>query len=271
MRSLPPIPCNADGALPYGTLQALGDAMTGVRRVLLATHGWLTDFESAESWFSRLFCGLGPLFQDDTLAIPLHWPSNVDDAGGIVDLLGEFTYWQMEKRARRIGQTAGFDLVRTAISEANQPIEVHCIGHSFGGLVATHTLAALATAQPIFAGDTFALTIIQGALPDDYLESGQPGGPVQRLFPRIRATRSDWDVDLRCGFPLVEGLELKRKPAMGCVGLPQATLDVFGDRAAVLDLSRWHAGHSDWPLNVVCGFIASTDGTNEPASMRRAA
>lgn len=248
---------DAAGNIPDSDLNAVCDEMSGTARAICLWHGWLTDAPAANKWFAGWEAGLGSRFDDTTLLICGHWPSAPSDKGGIANALGEFSYFEMESRARLIGRTAGHRIAATVIgSGGTNPLQFICAGHSFGGIVATNQLAAVADDGESIPGDTFGLVLIQGACPNNYLESGQPGGPVQRLNPVVKVTKSAYDLALGCAYPFAELLEWKDRPAMGHSGPSRETESVFGGLLEVLDLSPWHATHTGIEIDPVFDFVA---------------
>lgn len=260
---------DAKGTIPTVERNALLAQAAGIATLNLWTHGWATGSDASTQITDLMVAGLAPRLGDDDLFVALHWPSDIAGDGSLLNLLELGSYYVMEARARLIGQTAGLAILRDVAAANGAGINVVCVGHSFGAIVAASMLSeaargALPSAAKIVGAEYVA---IQGALPCNALESGQAFGAIQRLYPRVKLTRSDYDKALKCWFPLAEGLECKREPAMGYAGPSVGTVAAFKDRLSLLDLSPIHAmrpgwdgpsgHHSDIDLPVIFDFIAA--------------
>jgi hypothetical protein len=58
----------------------------------------------------------------------------------ILDPLRVLSYWKMKERARKIGEGAGFNLLKTLQEKAAATVRFHLIGHSFGCIVVSATV-----------------------------------------------------------------------------------------------------------------------------------
>lgn len=261
--------CDPAGKIPIPERDALTAQAAGISRLVLWTHGWATGSDASTEITDLMVAGLAPLFNDETLFVALHWPSDIAGDGSLLNLLELGSYYHMERLARLIGQTAGIGIVRDVAGIAG-PIDVTCIGHSFGCIVAGSTLAEVGNrALPASARilETEAV-FIQAAMPNDSLESGQMFGAIQRLYPRVKITISELDYALGRAFPLAEHLECRHDClAMGFGGPTEPTRRALGDRLSMLDLTETHrqtpgwdgpsGHHSNIGLQIVFDFIAS--------------
>lgn len=211
-------------------MQTLATTAARANRVVLFTHGWLTNLVGSNAFFAPIIAGLGARLDDDTVLVCLHWPSK--------DVLGEFSYFEMEKRAALIGATAAKSILQAAITAAGPKVSVEVVGHSFGAIVACAALAGIADAS--YAGYSFGLTLLQGALPNDALENGQPFGPIQKLYPRVKITTSRLDRAIGYWFPFAETVECRHDcRAMGCWGPTDATQAIYKDRLTTYAIEDW--------------------------------
>ena len=82
--------------------------------------------------------------------------------GGLLAPLRTLTFWKMKDRAKNFGETAGFNLLRQ-IQQTKAKAKVHLMGHSFGCIVVSATLAGpRGTGSLVRPVDSLAL--MQGAL-----------------------------------------------------------------------------------------------------------
>jgi len=79
-----------------------------------------------------------------------------------LEILGRLSYWQMKQRARIIGETSGFNLLTKLQKAAAETARFHLIGHSFGTIVVSATVAGKKDNQLVRPVNS--LVLIQGAL-----------------------------------------------------------------------------------------------------------
>ncbi|MEG4499823.1 hypothetical protein QUB05_22295 [Microcoleus sp. F10-C6] len=58
----------------------------------------------------------------------------------VLDPLRVLSYWKMKDRARKIGENAGFNLLKTLQENAAETVRFHLMGHSFGCVVVSSIL-----------------------------------------------------------------------------------------------------------------------------------
>jgi hypothetical protein len=58
----------------------------------------------------------------------------------VLDPLRVLSYWKMKDRARKIGESAGFNLLKTLQEKAAKTVRFHLMGHSFGCVVVSSIL-----------------------------------------------------------------------------------------------------------------------------------
>ena len=73
------------------------------------------------------------------------------------------SYWQMKNRARDIGQTSGFDLLKKLQSATTEQVRFHLIGHSFGTILVSSMLRG-PSADSSLVRPINSLSLLQGAV-----------------------------------------------------------------------------------------------------------
>jgi len=73
------------------------------------------------------------------------------------------SFWKMKDLARQIGQTSGFDLLSKLQRVADDRVKFHLIGHSFGTIVVSATIAGQKTNKNLVR-PVNSLSLIQGAV-----------------------------------------------------------------------------------------------------------
>lgn len=73
------------------------------------------------------------------------------------------SYWKMKNRARQIGQTSGFELLNKLQQTANDEVRFHLMGHSFGTIVVSATIAGTRSNNKLVR-PVNSLALIQGAV-----------------------------------------------------------------------------------------------------------
>lgn len=169
--------------------------------------------------------------------------------GGILAPLRALSFWKMKDRARQFGESAGFRLLQSLQRAASDTVRFHLIGHSFGCIVASATLAGPescgALVRPVNS-----VALLQGALslwsycPDipvadhraGYFHSlvadGKVAGP-------IITTQSQLDTAVGKLYPLAAGVAQQvnfapgELPKYGALG----TFGARGDRLDVVDMT----------------------------------
>src|SRR4029077_21071046 len=77
--------------------------------------------------------------------------------------LRALTFWKMKDRAKAIGESAGYQLLKKIQQTTSNDVRIHLMGHSFGCIVVSATLAGpRGTGQLVRPVQSLAL--VQGAL-----------------------------------------------------------------------------------------------------------
>ena len=98
------------------------------------------------------------VYEAEQQGVSFGWPS----LGGLLAPLRTLTFWKMKDRAKAVGETAGFRLL-AQIQQASPKARVHLMGHSFGCIVVSSTLAGPGgNGQLVRPVNT--LVLLQGAL-----------------------------------------------------------------------------------------------------------
>lgn len=136
--------------------------------------------------------------------------------GGIFGVLRTLSFWKMKDRARWFGELSGTNLLAKMMQAAPRNLRFHLMGHSFGCIVMSATLAGPkgrgAIARPVES-----LALVQGALSiwsycDDIPATpGQPGYfnrviADRRVRGPILATQSIFDSATGKWYPLGAGV-----------------------------------------------------------------
>jgi hypothetical protein len=83
--------------------------------------------------------------------------------GGLLSPLRTLTFWKMKDRAKKFGETAGFNLLQQIQKTAGEGVKVHLMGHSFGCIVVSAILAG-PDGRGSLVRPVDSLALIQGAL-----------------------------------------------------------------------------------------------------------
>jgi hypothetical protein len=208
----------------------------GLRRVVLAAHGWATSASAFMAKVDEQMTGM-ETYADlgDVLAVPIHWKSSADDDDeSPASIFTPFTFYQMKDRADMVGSAAVYGLI-TEMMKAAKPdvLDITLIGHSFGARVVLACLTTFAGAEVCPDQPTFTALLLQGALDNDGLEKGKRYGGIARLQrTRIRATYSPLDTALGKLYYLATGFHR----ALGATGPTPATFENFTPRLEALDI-----------------------------------
>jgi hypothetical protein len=165
------------------------------------------------------------------------WAGGEDTAaGGVPGLLGfdeklrdvllmplrQLSFWKMKDRARQFGETGGHDLL-TRLQLAAPNARFHLMGHSFGCIVTSATVAGASTAPPV-PRPVDSLFLVQGALSlwsyaaDIPYSPGTPGY-FHRILQQglvhgpLITTRSSHDTAVGRWYPM--GAQLKKQLVLG--------------------------------------------------------
>ena len=158
--------------------------------------------------------------------------------GAFLVPLQMMSYWKMKDRAAKFGAGASFRLLRTLQSAAKSDVRFHLVGHSFGCVVMSATLAG-PPADNKLVRPLDSVTLLQGALSLWSYTSDIPHAPGQpgyfhRIFSEHRiagplvTTQSEFDRAVGIMYPMAAGVaghvtfgpgELPKYGALGTFGV----------------------------------------------------
>ncbi len=164
-------------------------------------------------------------FDPDAIVWQASKQVNGGASGGVPGLLGfgnvvknivlaplrTLSFWKMKDRARQIGEGAAHDLLRSWMLDAPK-VRFHLMGHSFGCIVVSASLAGAAKGKPL-SRPASTLYLVQGALSlwsyaDDIPYVSGTGGYFRRILDEQRVsgpvvtTRSRFDSAVGFFYPL---------------------------------------------------------------------
>jgi len=176
--------------------------------------------------------------------------------------LRTLSFWKMKDRARRFGESGGFTLLNELQQAAADDVRFHLMGHSFGCIVASATLAG-PDGRGVLRRPVHSLALIQGALSlwsfcaDIPAAPGRPGYFHRILAERkvagpIITTQSDYDFAVGRFYPMAAGVrrqvdfapgELPKYGALGTFGACGPGIDAVDLKLLALDgIYRFEAG-----------------------------
>jgi hypothetical protein len=95
---------------------------------------------------------------------PVNYANSSNFMGGkLLEPLRVLTFWKMKDRARRIGETAGFQLLTKLQLGSSDNVRFHLMGHSFGCIVVSATLAG-ENCRGTLVRPVNSVSLLQGAL-----------------------------------------------------------------------------------------------------------
>jgi hypothetical protein len=160
--------------------------------------------------------------------------------------LRSISFWKMKDRARRIGEDAGHDLLGALMCDAPKA-RLHLMGHSFGCIVVSASVAGGQTAKPLPRPVT-TLYLVQGALSlwsyaDNIVYVPGTGGYFRRILDErlvtgpIVTTRSRFDRAVGFFYPL--GARARRQVLLGAEDYPEyGGVGAFGIRGVKAEDQR---------------------------------
>jgi hypothetical protein len=158
--------------------------------------------------------------------------------GGLLSPLRQLSFWRMKDRARKFGESGGSQLVGDLQRAARDEVRFHLMGHSFGCIVISATIAG-PRGQNRLARPVDSAFLAQGALSiwsycsDIPPAPGQPGyfHPIvadRRVRGPLVTTQSSFDTAVGRFYPIGAGLrgqvsfapgELPKYGALGAFGV----------------------------------------------------
>ena len=254
------LPINANGIIVDPNMtnvvaEAIAVDPFGFEDVYIYSHGWSTNAASALDEYALFMVDFAkhamllgrrvPAVCERTpgqsLGVGIHWPSEItEDGSSPLNALQLLTFYTMEHRADAVGQNAVYMLVRLILAarvNADVPLRLNFIGHSFGTKVVLAALQAVASDSkggPIVipAQTQFNVVLLESATDNDNLDPGDIYGQVATL-PNLRLllTTSQADRAL-CEWFVVAGrlanLLHTPKRALGDAGPTAPTAAAFG-------------------------------------------
>ncbi|MEW5861346.1 MAG: hypothetical protein AB1861_28880 [Cyanobacteriota bacterium] len=161
------------------------------------------------------------------------------DGGSIWDAvlnpLRVLSFWKMKDRARKIGESSGFNLLKQLQEQASETVRFHLMGHSFGCILVSATLAG-PKGEGKLVRPVNSLTLVQGAMSlwsysgKIAYERDRPGYfnsilAQHKVTGPIVVTYSDFDYAVGKMYPLAAGIVLSsvdfapgRLPKYGGIG-----------------------------------------------------
>jgi hypothetical protein len=123
------------------------------------------------------------VYEAELEGISFGWPS----LGGLLAPLRTLTFWKMKDRARSFGESGGYALLRKIQQATTDRVRIHIMGHSFGCIVVSSTLAGpggnASLLRPVNS-----LALMQGALSLWSYCSDIPAAPGKAGFFRSVAS-----------------------------------------------------------------------------------
>jgi hypothetical protein len=199
------------------------------------------------------------VYEAELEGVSFGWPS----LGGLLAPLRTLTFWKMKDRAKSFGESGGFRLLTEIQQAAGANVRLHLMGHSFGCIVVSATLAGPGgSGQLVRPVNTLAL--MQGALSLWSFCSDIPSKPGRAGFFRsviasgkvsgpILITISAKDTAVGRYYPIAAGARgdvqfapgtLPKFGAVGSFGVRGPGLNIVDlDMQAVNDAYQFAPGH----------------------------
>ena len=204
--------------------------------------------------------------------------------GAFLVPLQTMSFWKMKDRAAKFGAGASFRLLHDLQTAATSDVRFHLMGHSFGCVVMSATLAGPPTDNTLVR-PLDSVTLLQGALSlwsytsDIPHAPGQPGY-FRRIFSERRVkgpfvtSQSEFDTAVGTMYPLAAGIarqvtfepaELPKYGALGTFGVRGPGLDVVDMNMLAADATyRFEPGRI-YNLNssqFICKMEYATSGAH---------
>lgn len=222
-------------------------------------------------------------FDPDQMAATQDVASFGESSGGgvVLDMLRTLSYWSMKKRARRIGEGAMHDFVRSLQQvSGRQALRLHLMGHSFGCVVVSSILGGPGGRAPL-ERPVDSVALVQGAVSLWSYAARIPGASDPGYFSDIIAsgkvrgplitTRSRHDAAVNKPYRLASQLsgaysfDVEDYPKYGAVGR-------FGlqglPRERVVDMALLGAGET---YGFACGNVYNLESSRYISKLEDAA
>ena len=138
--------------------------------VLLKEASLISDEEDADGWSQTELLNLDPetvyqnILLEDTQDFSFGFTDTVKSAwDSFLGLPRLVSFWKMKDRARRIGETSGFNFLKKLQQTAAKTVRFHLMGHSFCCIFASATVAGNKQNNTLVR-PVNSLVLVQGAL-----------------------------------------------------------------------------------------------------------
>lgn len=206
------------------------------------------------------------VYEAEQEGVSFGWPS----LGGLLAPLRTLTFWKMKDRAKAFGENAGFRLLTQIQQTAGAKVRVHLMGHSFGCIVVSSTLAGPG-GSGVLVRPVNTLALMQGALSLWSFCSDIPSKPGRAGFFRsiftggkvsgpMITTISAKDTAVGRYYPIAAGARgdvqfaVGTFPKFGAVGS-------FGARGAGLNIVDIELQPADYPYQFKPGTLYNIEST----------
>lgn len=192
--------------------------------------------------------------------------------GGVLSVLRQLSFWKMKARARTFGESGGADLLRDLQQiTAGRDVRFHLMGHSFGCIVVSATVAGAGGDTPLIK-PVDSMFLVQGALSlwsycDDIpADEGTPGYfsaivHKGKVAGPIVTTQSEHDTAVGRLYPL--GARLKRQVDFAPGELPKyGGLGTFGARGPGVDIADLDMLPVDGDYGFTGGMVYNLESSN---------
>jgi hypothetical protein len=206
------------------------------------------------------------VYEAELEGVSFGWPS----LGGLLAPLRTLTFWKMKDRAKSFGESAGFRLLTEIQQSGGATVPVHLMGHSFGCIVVSATLAGPGGSGQL-ARPVNTLALVQGALSLWSFCSDIPSKPGFAGFFRsiiasgkvsgpILTTLSAKDTAVGRYYPIAAGARGDVQFAPGT--LPKfGAVGSFGARGPGLKIVDFDMQAVNYPYQFAPGHIYNIEST----------
>ena len=204
--------------------------------------------------------------------------------GAVLAPLRTMSFWKMKDRAAKFGASGSFQLLRRLQSATSNKVRFHLMGHSFGCVVMSATLAGPPSGNALVR-PVDSVALLQGALSLWSYASDIPPAPGQpgyfhRIFSEGRVagpfvtTQSEHDTAVGTMYPLAAGVarqvnfapgELPKYGALGTYGVRGPGPDIVDMDMLPADGSYHFAAGKVYNLNssqYICTMESRTSGAH---------
>jgi hypothetical protein len=183
--------------------------------------------------------------------------------------LKQLSFWTMKKRARKVGESGGADLIRK-IQAQSDTIRIHLMGHSFGCIVVSSMVKGSEDTAPL-SRPIDSVVLVQGAvslwsLSSSVKDSDNPGYfrsiiDDKRIKGAVVTTRSAHDRAVGWFYPIAAGIAFQSSFPAGIYPL-YGGLGAFGAQGKDLDIIDGQMLEADKDYNFAGGRIYNLECSN---------